>query len=230
VGVPFDSREPRRNARFVANIELQEHRSERFDRCRIGQLAGIERATARNRGDDFGHFADGGWVIATDENIGINRLFNVAEFRSGEMVECGNHPATRDCSLDVSGNTSARRNERLELFVHPNESIRHRNENLSRKVLLILLCCASRRIPRRGEHDKITAGRSGVVSEGEQVSQVRPFLDELITCFHRPILGSRPDNYGISDARQACREAAAGRSSTTENSNAHPDSVTHRPR
>lgn len=157
-------------------------------------------------------------------------MIDLTELGRGKVMKRRHNAASRQCSLYMSGNTPPWRNERLELFVDAYKSIRHRYEDLSGKVLLVLLRGTCRRIPRCGEHDHVTTRSGRIVAERKQICEVRPACDQLITRLHRPILRPRTDDNRIPDARQPRREAASGRSSTTEDSYLHANSVTHRRR
>ena len=67
------------------------------------------------RADDLADGAHRGLVVAADQHVGVDRLAEVAELLGRQVVERGDDPAARHRGLDVGGDRTTRRHERLEL-------------------------------------------------------------------------------------------------------------------
>ncbi len=102
-GIP-DAGQAHRHPGVVATVELQQHRSERLDRHRIGETTGIEWPGAGQQLHDLRNGFGGSLVIRTDEDVADNFVAEVSQLGA---LPAGPVPPRIPISIATAYETSA---------------------------------------------------------------------------------------------------------------------------
>src|SRR5690242_7257950 len=71
IGRSVDPGEPRGDSGLVPHVELEQHRRERLDGHGVGELAGVEGATAGDPVGERHHLVDGVPVVTADHHVAL---------------------------------------------------------------------------------------------------------------------------------------------------------------
>src|SRR5436309_6319395 len=217
----LDAREADARPRLVPHVELQEHRGDRLDGRGVGQGAGVERTQLRDEVDDLGRPLERRRVVRADQHVGVDRLVQVGEGAGGQVVEGGRHQRARGRALDVGGDRTPRRHERLELVPHLGERVRHRDDDLAGQPGRHRRHRRRGRVPRRGDDDHLRGGSPRIVARLQPEVEVRPPLCDRRARRLGPLLRPRPDDDLETGGSKPGGQTAPGGAGASEDTDVH---------
>jgi hypothetical protein len=188
--MPVDADELQRDPGLVVHVELQQHGGEGLDRRRQAQLAGVERSHVGDLGDDLARAVRGFDVIRADQDIGLDRVVEVAELLGGHVVERRGQQAVGHGRLHGRRHRTAWRYQRHELLADPGEGIGHGDDDLALELVGHRQSGHHGAVPRRGQDDDLGVGGGVVVAGTDLELAVRPLLEELVDLLEGPVTGA----------------------------------------